>query len=116
IVARASADLNLPYQVCEVQLAQHWQGGSAFQGGVVWPLVLETRLGAVDLRLSLSPQEAQATPEAHPFFVTLRDRVAPQDLDALAPGDLLLSDAWPLTLSAQGLVGPVEVAVAGSAE
>lgn len=116
IVARACADLGLPYQVCDVQLAGAWQGGATFRDGVVWALALETPLGLIDLRLSLSPQEAEATPGQHPCAISLRDRIAAQDLEALAPSDVLWSDAWPLTLTAQGLVGPVEVAVAGSAE
>jgi hypothetical protein len=115
IVARACAELGLPYQVCEVQLADGWRGGAAFRGGVVWGVALETPLGCIDLRLSLSPEEAEATAGPYPCFISVRDRVAPHDLEALSPSDLLWSDAWPLTLTTRGLVGPVEVSVAGSA-
>jgi hypothetical protein len=52
----------------------------------------------------------------YPLAISLTDDVAPETLAALEIGDLLASDAWPLTLTARGLEGMVALSVAGSSE
>lgn len=41
------------------------------------------------------------------------DRMSDADLKALEPGDVLLSDSWPLSLTTQGVAGPCALRAAG---
>jgi hypothetical protein len=52
----------------------------------------------------------------YPLAISLTEDVAPETLAALEVGDLLASDAWPLTLTARGLEGMVALSVAGVSE
>lgn len=52
----------------------------------------------------------------YPLTVSMLDELAPETLAALEVGDLLVSETWPLTLTARGLEGMVALSVAGISE
>jgi hypothetical protein len=113
-LARTCAELALPFQVSGVN-AREPRLSPRFSDGVIWPFLLETPLGPLDLRLVLSAAEVSGWTESVPVTLLLTERME-QDRSALQPGDVLLSDAWSLTVTAQGLEGGVLLALPGSAQ
>ncbi len=102
---------------------------------LLWPLSLRTSLGPASARgsarnaadahssareqgieaaLLLSPGLAAACEDRHELEVLARDFAAPDALIALALDDILVSDAWTLTATTEGLAGEVTLAVVGS--
>jgi hypothetical protein len=114
LAARVCAELGLAFEVCDVGPA-HIARFPSEPTWVVWPLVLHTPLGALDLRIVLSEAEARALPHRFELGVLLHDRVDADVARTLAPGDLLVSDSWALTVTTRGLQGPVTVQVSGCA-
>lgn len=72
---------------------------------VLWPLSLEASPEWFDACLLLAENTAAALPDRHPLELVLEDECPAADLEQLTPGQALISDAWPLTLTSEGLVG-----------
>lgn len=80
---------------------------------VLWPLSLRSAFASLEGLLLLSPALAASTPTCHAIELLLRDSL--EDDAPLTPGDVLTSDRWTLTDTTEGLAGPVNVRVAGTA-
>jgi hypothetical protein len=95
-------------------------------GGAFWPVRLTAHDLAEDARGRVREQifdakivfdtAADCPQDRHALAVSIYDELALDALDALEVGDLLASDAWPLTASIRGLEGRVELSVKGLAE
>ena len=82
-------------------------------GGIVWPLALRSSLGTLEASVWLSEAWVAAQPRQHTLSLTLAERVDSETLAQLAVGDVWLSEDSTLTLTSEGLTGPVLLAVAG---
>lgn len=103
-------------QVCDVDQANRARVESHLGTCVVWPVGIVTPLGLVDVRVLLSEHFAASIQEDALLSLILREDLDREDWTALSPGDVLLSDGIPLTLTVGGLIGDLELAVAGCAE
>jgi hypothetical protein len=115
-LGRALLELELPYQLADVRSARDEAAPSVGPDTLVWPHLLETELGAIDVRLLLAGATANTLAARYELQLVLRDRLPASELAVLEPGDLLVSDRWALIPTARGLEGALEVRVAGSAE
>jgi hypothetical protein len=83
--------------------------------GALWPLRIAAEGLALDVKIIFAaPAECPAG--RYPFAVSVRDELPHEILAALTIGDLLASDAWPLSVSTRGLEGRVELSVFGLSE
>ncbi len=115
-LAQGLSELFPSLSVCDVDRAEASYLGSRLGSGVIWPMLLTTPLGRVDLRLLLSEALAASVPEEARLSLVLRDRLAREAWTALSAGDVLWSEALPLTLTTQGLVGELELCIEGCAD
>ncbi|MDB4973590.1 MAG: hypothetical protein JWN48_1931 [Myxococcaceae bacterium] len=83
---------------------------------VVWPMAWQTSLATLDGALWLSPTLAEAPRLAarHRLEVSLFDQVDSDSLAKLAVGDVWVSEGASLTLTSEGLAGPVLLSVPGT--
>jgi hypothetical protein len=82
---------------------------------VLWPVVVDTTVGKLELTLCLSPSRADTLPEVE-LQTLLHETFGPEDAPALAVGEVWVSDRLPLTRTSLGLTGPVTLRVPGSAQ
>jgi len=115
-LGRALHDLFPGVQLCDVDQARAQALQARLGACVVWPFVLRTPLGSVDLRVLWSDELLAQCGLRAPLWVELSDEIAAAELAQLDVGDHLVSDAWALTVTTTGLVGNVEVRVLGCHE
>ena len=87
--------------------------GGLASDAVVWPLAVHSSLGSLETTLWLSPLLLAAQPRQHTLSLSVAERVDSELLAQLAVGDVWLSEGSPLTLTSEGLTGPVQLSVAG---
>lgn len=114
--ARVLAALELPWAIRDVRCAARHELSAELAGGVLWPFVLGGALGPLEGRLWLSEASARASSAAFTLELSVEDTTRPLELEALEPGDALVSDTLSLTQTVHGLCGPVHVGVRGASE
>jgi hypothetical protein len=77
---------------------------------VLWPVVIDTSLGKLELTLCLSKSLANALPAVE-LQALLHENLGSDETSALAVGDVWVSDRLPLTHTCLGLTGPVTLRV-----
>jgi len=81
---------------------------------LLWPVAVASSFGPLQATLLLSLGALEQWPLSACVSLFLRDRCEPAELRELSRGDLLLSDAWTLTPTTEGLTGDVLVGTAGA--
>jgi flagellar motor switch/type III secretory pathway protein FliN len=114
-LGRGLKELAPDFQLARIETARREGPPGPLEGGMIWPLALRTPGGTVDLRVLFSEAAGADLRLAGELLVTVSDESG-RKLSELEPGDLLLSDRIPLTVTASGLVGNVEIRVLGSRE
>jgi len=82
---------------------------------VLWPIAIECSLGRLEATLWLSTSFTRGQAGRHAVEVVLFEHVMRPDNEALATGEVWISDRWSLTNTSDGLTGPVVLQVPGCA-
>jgi hypothetical protein len=102
-------------RVADVHCQSATQLAARWPNGVGWAVRLESPELAFDA-CALFADAVSCAAEELTLELLVRDELSADALAPLEPGDLLLSDRWPLTATTRGLEGLVELHVPGCQE
>ncbi|MDB4985767.1 MAG: hypothetical protein JWN04_945 [Myxococcaceae bacterium] len=110
--ARLVAATRQPWILRDVR---DWEGPDGGPSMLLWPVALRTSMGTLDATVWLSRALAEHGQARHPVEVLVQESAVSGQLDRLTVGDVWLCEGSGLTLTSEGLTGPVVVSVTGTA-